>query len=388
MSATRLAPSIRQDLSLVQPSPTSSAPRTAVTLTSALSLVTPSTAGPSRERSHLPSSFLPPAALTTLRKSYRRVLSLSSGLRVRMRTLFLPQLLPVRDPDESPSLGESGGADGERRIVLCVEIENPSEGVQIDGFEIEGVTVDVGGKGAKATAELVCQPEQKNGVFPLRLRPVEQYNLLYAVNISSSPDATGKGDEQRPIAITVIGRPYIGETYPTSTFHSRWNCTLDLSFYASLFAPPTAPPQVRNSLTKPITSPTAVVAGDKRYSLASLNSDRSNPHRAPLRPVVSSGVNGRVPSCRGPQQPISDPSSGLLVSVKLLPPSPEGRSTVRVLEPFSVEVFVHNRTDEVRRFKLSLPGRDGGAGKVREASQKRRRRRADEPAWGADDPGE
>lgn len=368
MPAARLAPSIREDLSLAGSNPPKA-----------------SSTAQSRIPSSAPDAVNITSGPTTLRKSYRRILSLSPGLRVRMRTLFLPQLLPVREADVPRSDFDDDENEGEPRVVLCVEMENPSENVDIDGFEVAAVKVDVGGKGGKAIAELVCQPEPKAGVFPLRLRPIEQYNLLYAVTIASMPDATSKGDDLRPVSITLIGRPYMGETFPTSSFPSRWNCTLDLaSFYASLStsAPPAIISLSHNRLAKPITSPVVAIAGDKRYSLASLNSDRSDPRRPP----VSSGLGARSTSYRG-AQPIADPSSGLLVSVKILPQPGKAGGTVRPLEPFSIEVFVHNRTEAVRRFTLSIPGRDDDSSRTRGVYEKRRRRRRDEPEWGADDPG-
>ena len=166
-----------------------------------------------------------------------------------MRTLFLPQLLPPRSTHDADEEDE-----GERRVALCVEVENPMD-ADSPAFEIETISVDVGGKGGKAFAELTCQPEQHargtqsgRSVFPLTLEPIEQYNLLYAVSIATLPDdrqdhddlarTMGRGDEQRPVGITVIGRPVNREgdtaVYPTDKFSSRWNCTLDLApFHAA-----------------------------------------------------------------------------------------------------------------------------------------------------------
>ena len=315
-----------------------------------------------------------------------------------------------------------GGSEGELRVVLCVEVENSVEGELAHGFEVERINIDVGGKGGKAAAELVCQPEQSQGVFPLRLQAVEQYNLLYAVNIASTPEdrsgqgvedavarTLGKGDEQRPVAIIVIGRPFsqssLGQTvYPTKTFHSRWNCTLDLSpFYASL-ANSTPQAQLQsgqNRLSKPVPTPPNAIMGDKRYSLASL---LSHPNGGPgsggggggggpstQQRIVSAPtqrpVGSRVLSMRPPPSRSMD-GQGLLLSVKVLSASPESSPRINPLEPFSIEVFVHNRTEEVKRFRLSVPGREEWVGRVREMWEKRRRRSGDEPHWGVDDPGE
>jgi hypothetical protein len=346
----------------------------------------------------------------TLRKSYRRVLGLSPGLRVRMRTLYLPQLLPATASEDDEN-------EGEKKIVLCVEIENPDS--ETLPFEIEGVNVDIGGKGGKATAQLVCQPEQMRGgeMFPLRLQVVEQYNLLYGVEIAASPEersgavdeavmrTMGRGDDSRPAAISIIGRPYAPQQgseeveYPTKAFHTRWNCQLDLTaFYASLATNSANGPLANhpNRLSKTPAAPPAPVAGDKRYSLATLASDYSaggggkrDSRRLTQRPIMPSqamgyGNGNRITS--GRQQP-SSAVEGLLISVKLLPPnsnsSPintgfdsKGQATIRPFESFSIEVFVHNRTDEVRRFRLSIPSRDGESqAQIRDIIDKRKSQR-------------
>lgn len=369
--------------------------------------------------------------MTTLRKSFRRVVALSPGLRVRMRTLLLPQLLPSSTLEDDEN-------EGEKKIVLCVEVENPEMESQGLSFEVESVNVEIGGKGGQATAELVCQPEQQlgNPVFPLRLGAVEQYNLLYGVSIASAPEernsgtgvddavlrSMGRGDDTRPAAITLIGRPFRrllpdtdemdeheGEIeYPTSPISSRWNCQLDLTaFHASLSLVNANPAHntattSSNRLSKSALAPPApqsnAVAGDKRYSLAAILSQNSGTnasinHRDSRRvtgpgigprPIMPSQAmttqnGGRMTSIRQP--PVSE---GLLISVKLLPTtttpntgiSPSdtqnrGDQSVRPFEPFSIEVFVHNRTEEVRRFRLAVPQREG-EGQIREMIDKRK----------------
>lgn len=446
MPSSRLGESHRQDLSLPPVSPSSALPLTAITPSTAAAEMTPTTAGsvPLRERAQ---PHITHEAASTLRKSYRRVMSLSMGLRVRMRTLFLPQLLPPRrngntsgDHDENDGEGE-----GEKKVVLCVEVENPSESETLShGFEVKTISVDIGGKGGKATASLVCQPSVKgsdgtnSAVFPLKLVPVEQYNLLYAVDIASAPEdrngqgveealarTLGKGDEQRPVAITIIGRPYAiprtakGSledsgtenaltTYPTTEFSSRWNCTLDLaSFYASLantILPPVAAQAAtsRNRNSKPIPTPANAIAGDKRYSLASLlaksdgqNGPNGNSHavrpgqqrlvsgttQRPI-PLPTTAPDGRVMSYRAPNQRSME-SYGLLVSVKVL--SDGGQQGIAPLEAFSLEVFAHNRTNEVKRFRISVPGPDDWTNTIRDIWAKKRRRTEGEVEWGVDE---
>lgn len=379
MPASRLPPSLRDDLSVRRPQ-------------------SPSIAN---SPSFSPGSVRPmPSSSTTLRKSYRRVLSLSPGLRVRMRTLFLPQLLP-------PNAATDESEDAERRIVLSVEIENGADQHE-HGFEIVGVTVDVGGKGSKAVASLICQPGQVlNGdvnTFPLRLSSMEQYNLLYAVDIANTPGA--KGDDHRPVSIVLSGRPFrpapadADLAFPTAAFQSRWNCALDLApYYASLPPAPPAPPahapsarHTMHRLSKPNPPIPNAIAGDKKYSLAALLADKPTPgperSRLVSRPMMPSSAMNRVVSARAQNIPqaVGD-GHGLLVSVKLLPPD-LADDVIRPLDTFSVEVFVHNRTDSVRRFRLAIPPRDALDARIRDAWARRRRRRADEPTYGADDPGE
>ena len=378
MPATRLAPSLREDLSIPAGPIPSPVPISAITPATAPSIDVPASAAESasasRARGMLPST-IPVAPPTTLRKSYRRIMSLSSGLRVRMRTLFLPQLL-------FPGVSSAGEeAEGEKNIVLCVEVENPLDAAtrQDFGFEVSRVNIEIGGKGGKAHAEL----SSAEGAFPLRLDPVEQYNLLYSVSLATpDPNAAmddlsrqfGKGQETRPVSITVLGRPYIGDVRPTKEFQSRWNCTLDLTQYlASVSAPPSSI-QPRFSLPPTKPSPPNAIAGDKRYSLASmLSSDRDQQQQRPdqrrlvssaaLRPVLPSQNMGRHASfIRPPPHLINGgshgPGAGLLVSAKILPMDhAEGVEGVKALEPFTLEVFVHNRTDEMRRFRLSVPVR-------------------------------
>lgn len=320
-----------------------------------------------------------------------------------MRTLFLPQLLPPRSAHDAEEEDE-----GERRVALCVEVENPMDGESL-GFEIESISVDVGGKGGKASAELLCQPEQhrqdessSKAVFPLTLDAIEQYNLLYAVSIASAMEdrqgngdalarTVGKGDEQRPVGITVIGRPVErdGHIYPTDRFSSRWNCTLDLApFYASSNALSHTLP--RPGSLKPAPTPPNAVVGDKRFSLTSLAAQAP---RAPQQRVPSGPVRpppgGRATSLRGPngaQQGVA--AHGLLVSVKVLEQdgAESNARVVNALEPFSLEVFIQNRTEEVQRFRVSIPAREEVRG-LKELWAKRRRRRPEEPTWGQDDPG-
>jgi hypothetical protein len=409
LPATRLASSVRQDLSIPPMNASTSTNKSGIT---PFVLPSSTSSNGNHRGDRLQTQTTPPVSAIALRKSFRRVLSLSSGLKVRMRTLFLPQLLPVH-----ATHGDDNESEAERRIVLCVEVENPIDSSGT-GFEVERITVDVGGKGAKASASLVCQPGQSisstgEDIFPLRLEAVEQYNLLYAVTIASTPETRsgqgleeaisktlGKGDEQRPVSIIVLGRPYLPENvYPTSSFSSRWNCTLDLTtFYANMASNLPPPPLSAQRMSKPAIPPPNAIAGDKRYSLATLlSTDAANRPpiqqsqrlvsatggRPPVQPPNSRIMSSRfslpnpIPNQTQSQVVNSNPDAGLLISVKVLEPENGRRKerVIRALEPFSLEVFVANRTEEIRRFRLSVPNRDEEVvGRVREVEQRRRKK--------------
>ncbi|KAF9531099.1 TRAPP trafficking subunit Trs65-domain-containing protein [Crepidotus variabilis] len=201
----------------------------------------------------------------TLRKSYRKTLQTASGFRVRMRTVFVPYvLLPetegtdedLDDEEKEQARREAGSA--EKTVVLCVEVENSGDMGNSAGFLVENVQVVIGGEGARATLigwgdhGFTADAGQKT--FPLRVGPLAQYNLLYAVTFMRSPEEIdafsfarsaqhGASSElHRAVTINVFGKPYFPSptsrsilpdphalSYPTQTFSSRWNCVLDLS---------------------------------------------------------------------------------------------------------------------------------------------------------------
>lgn len=292
----------------------------------------------------------------TLRKAFRKTLRTVSGFRVRMRTVFVPYFMLPKRGKKSAKKGRkalrSAGSDSEdldpldlheqelleagneeHTVVLCVEVENGGESSA--GFCVENVKVTVGGEGAQT--HLIGWGDngflESDLVFPLLLGPHEQYNLLYAVAFTRSPEtdefslARGRGlpgapvlqEMQRAVAIIINGKPYEvnrSETtvdaalkpedlsYPTKTFPSRWNCILDLSPQStnrlSLGAPggtqrealptPASPfPGAGQSmsrpgsaavqqgiLTKPGTpssakAPAPVVAGNKRFTMSAMD---------------------------------------------------------------------------------------------------------------------
>ncbi|KAF8177678.1 TRAPP trafficking subunit Trs65-domain-containing protein [Pholiota molesta] len=204
----------------------------------------------------------------TLRKSFRKTLQTVSGFRVRMRTVFVPYvLLPETEgmlddlTEEEKELERREAGSEERTVVLCVEIENSGDLGMTAGFMVEKVDVSIGGEGAQATligwGEDGFTSNAAKNTFPLRIGPLAQYNLLYAVTFMRSPeeidafsfahgvnDTRAAPDLQRAVTINIYGKPYFPPppsstslsiphsktlAYPTQTFSSRWNCVLDLA---------------------------------------------------------------------------------------------------------------------------------------------------------------
>ncbi|KAL4073822.1 TRAPP trafficking subunit Trs65-domain-containing protein, partial [Scleroderma citrinum] len=205
-----------------------------------------------------------------LRKSFRKTLQMASGFRVRMRTVFVPHVLLPKDRSASETSGvqddendfdggneEREAGNSERTVVLCIEVENSGDPGPHIGFSLERIDVKIGGEGT--TTRLIgwgddaCKSGVEEGIFPLFLGPMEQYNLLYVVSFLNvinhkdgfplSASSAKLGTElQRAVTISIHGRPYFFDSglegdskdpsslsYPTRTFSSKWNCILDLS---------------------------------------------------------------------------------------------------------------------------------------------------------------
>ena len=60
---------------------------------------------------------------------------------------------------------------------------------------------------------------------------------------------------------------------------------------------------------------------------------------------------------------------------------------IQSLDPFSIEVFVHNRTEDVRRFRLHVPRPDDLSRKISDIWAKREKRSPDEADYGVEDGG-
>jgi hypothetical protein len=165
-----------------------------------------------------------------------------------MRTIYVPYVLIPGEGDDEEERREAGSE--ERSVVLCVEIENTGESLK--DFEVSALKVTVSGEGA--TSRLISWGESQaqmdpESVFPIRLRPIEQCNLLYSVtflhptNVEDQVISRKMGqapqmlppssDLQRSVSIVISGRPcevVDGDVkYAIDTFNSKWNCVLNLS---------------------------------------------------------------------------------------------------------------------------------------------------------------
>ena len=281
-----------------------------------------------------------------LRKAFRKTLNTCNGFHVRMRTIFVPYVLIPGIHDNDDERREAGSE--ERSVVLCIEIENTGESFK--DFEVESVKVSVSGEGA--SSHLISWGESLAGgkpeaVFPLRLRPMEQYNLLYSVTFlqpvdSTAPSlsATQSSDLQRSVSITIRGRPceiIEGKlSYPTDAFNSKWNCLLNLSpqqqtdlgdyqlneplLVGDALPTPATPfpvssPRVQAEFERshPISSSRSpAIGGSKRHTMSGLSGRRNTiPSPIKVRFSLPAGVKATsTPSTSGPKAtPIMSPNS-------------------------------------------------------------------------------
>ena len=251
--------------------------------------------------------------IPTLRKSYRKILAVVSGIKVRMRTTFVPYMLMPGSEAELEEERRDAGNE-ERTVVLSVEVENGGESGM--GFMVERVQVSIGGEGARADLIGWGESDQPDAVstgelaekkvFPIKLFSVDQYNLLYVVSFLQ-PFTDMASTAQRALSIVIIGRPISSEREPNSdtlepvqAFSSRWSSFLDLSMAsqnevqerpvmalsdrdampipASPFplASPTTPVESISSVFSKASTPVGPVAGSKRHTIAGLASSKAS----------------------------------------------------------------------------------------------------------------
>ncbi|EJD04158.1 uncharacterized protein FOMMEDRAFT_155278 [Fomitiporia mediterranea MF3/22] len=308
-------------------------------------------------------------SLPVLRKSFRKTLGLASGFHVRMRTILVPQLFLPEGVDDEQETGSD-----ESTVVLSIEIENPVDSGA--GFSVD--TVEVYLKNEITKVRLIGWGEEgfsdPTKVFPLLIRPAEQYYLLYTVTFLRFPEfeLSQMGDQddfQKVVSFNIIGRPfsvpganYVSMvktdklTYLTSPFLSRWNCKLDLDPRRQSMPPPESMSDAGQNAVPippspfPIASPRAqqaqeqasavatarvdTVAGPKRHTFAGPTVSPSPQLLTPQRPMsLSTSPSGsRIPSPLGKlgMKPWTVGSTPLSTPGHLsppLPPLPNGPQT-------------------------------------------------------------
>ncbi|KAG8834164.1 hypothetical protein FRC17_009424 [Serendipita sp. 399] len=325
-----------------------------------------------KQMAPIPSPTTARTSRPILRKAFRKTLHTCNGFGVRMRTIFVPYVLVPGVGDDDEERRQAGSE--ERSVVLCVEIENTGESSK--DFEVESVKVNVSGEGA--TSHLICWGEslarmQPESVFPLRLRPMEQYNLLYSVTFlhptdandpipkfGSAPPPAASGDLHRSVSIVIRGRPcdVTGDkvSYPTDAFNSKWNCLLNLASnqYADVSdyqlneplvngdaLPTPASPfpvssprlQVEFEKSHPISAAQAsVVGGSKRHTVSGLSGRRNTiPSPIKVRFSLPAGVTATsTPSTSGPRITTTAASPGMHNAGPMTPTTPGAYSNTPV----------------------------------------------------------
>lgn len=296
----------------------------------------------------------------TVRKSFRKVLQTASGFRVRMRTVFVPYVLLPETEELSANMDEESkererrdAGNDERTVVLCVEIENSGDPGATAGFLVEKVDVSIGGEGAKATligwGEQGLSKEAARTTFPLRIGPLAQYNLLYAVSFMLSPeeneafsfaraDNVVSPDLQRAVTINIFGKPYFTPQlsslpshnvipdptsflYPTNTFPSRWNCVLDLAAQSSQPANIYEPGDPFAGYPNVMPEPASPFPGHGMFTSATNNSYTPGIHEALATPQYSASAGSRRFTAGGPGSQFASRTLKALTPTKFLKPS-------------------------------------------------------------------
>jgi hypothetical protein len=166
-----------------------------------------------------------------------------------MLTMFVPYMI-IPGVSEDEEMWIEAGSE-ERTVVLCVELDTRIS--EEFGFCVEDIIVKIAGESTPVRLvswggkSAFSSPEH---VFPLDIRPREQYNILYAVSLTEQQgvrDDIGatfsrliplqRADslpEQRYISIAIKGKTFKlseegNSDYLTASYVSKWSCVLDLS---------------------------------------------------------------------------------------------------------------------------------------------------------------
>ncbi|KAF9512914.1 hypothetical protein BS47DRAFT_1393797 [Hydnum rufescens UP504] len=241
-----------------------------------------------------------PSSSSILRKSYRKTLRTVEGIKVRMRSCYVPfvpsTVLNGGDDDLDASEEDEDAGSEERTVILSVEMENSNESGL--GFFIEQVNINL----LYSVSSL--SP-------PHRATPHERKRQS---TLSNASDGSIDG-MQRSVAIVVKGHPYRPED-PTQegsvpihleTFSSRWTCVLDLVATQqadpnSWYSRPSSPLSTRDALPMPASPyPATFSSGpyqrerDRNSQTSSkMFSQKPRPVSSPLAPNGATAVSHRT----------------------------------------------------------------------------------------------
>ncbi|KAK4706128.1 hypothetical protein P7C70_g87, partial [Phenoliferia sp. Uapishka_3] len=148
----------------------------------------------------------------SVRRAFRRILSVKSALTVRMRTVPCPVSgfgrtanRTTRRKWDDVMLEENEGMG----MAMCVEVTGCGQVGDNMGFEIEGIEVDItGGAGPGDVEVKFLDVDGQAPEFPIVLNPADQHNFLYALSYSGQEDHSTSLDAlPPPVPIHVATSP-------------------------------------------------------------------------------------------------------------------------------------------------------------------------------------
>ncbi|CAG8631345.1 8094_t:CDS:2, partial [Funneliformis caledonium] len=329
------------------------------------------------------SSYSPP----TMRRDFRKILSVKSALNVRMRTTSVSPL--------------------DNALMMSVELENNTDAG--GSFSVEVVNVEIAY--GFVTRYDWGPKDNKTDKFPLTLNPVDQVTFLYNITILDDPSfpklvptpyptpnphsrthsrrssvasvfsvnssyAPASEDRQRHVSIVVKGSP-VHNDVKSRSIESRWNCMLDLSNLRrreDSYPPPT--PQNTNQRPMSLLTRPGQLHSPSSSRSATLFSPTGSTTPTAARSYFSADNNGRVKKqytglptipdhdnigigngiLSSGRTPLSEKSmevevgDGVVVSFLVA-------SKVVVGKAFTIHVFVVNRSKHIRRFTVMVPNK-------------------------------